>query len=125
MNIWTGIVRVVADAEQRYSQSGSAVCTVRLVADSGYGDKKKPLWMRGVLFGKRAEGGLAQLLTKGQQLSVCGELSMNEWENKDGQKQQSLELTMEKVTLVGGKNEYRPQHSTGDDVPMDDGSVPF
>ena len=67
MNNWNGTVRIGADAETRYMQSGTAICSIRMVADSGYGEHKKPLWLTGKLIGKRAEGGLVQYLIKGQQ----------------------------------------------------------
>lgn len=131
MNVWTGTVRITADAETRYSQGGAAICTVRLVADSGYGDKKKPLWMRGVIFGKRAEGGLVPYLVKGQQLAVSGEISMNEWENSDGIKQQSLEIKLAEIELIGGKRDNSAQGSGSNyrdgfaDPPMTGDDVPF
>lgn len=125
MNVWTGTARVVANAETRYAANGSAVCTVRLVADSGYGDRRKPLWMRGVLFGKRAEGGLVELLVKGQQLAISGELSMNEWENKDGIKQQSLEINLANVDLVGGRNGGESHVPDPPSAGGFDDSVPF
>lgn len=124
MNIWTGTVRVVADAEVKHTTSGSTVCNVRLVADSGFGDKAKPLWMRGAIFGKRAEGGLIPYLVKGQKLAVSGELSMNEWANADGIKQQSLEIRLDSIDLVGSK----PAQSGGEwssPAPSGDDSIPF
>lgn len=124
MNIWTGTVRVVADAEVRTTASGTTVCTIRLVADSGFGDKKKPLWMRGAIFGKRAEGGLIPYLIKGQQLAVSGELSMNEWANADGIKQQSLEIRLDSIDLVGSKPAQSGGEMSGPAPTMDD-SIPF
>ena len=130
MNIFTCTCRVVADAETRYTQGGAAICNVRLVADSGYGERKKPLWINGALFGKRAEGGLVPLLVKGQQLAVSGELSMREWENKDGIKVQSLELNIATIDLIGSKQGDAGSGSSGhggmqEPPPMGDDQVPF
>ena len=128
MNVWTGTVRIVADGETRFTGSGTAICSIRLVADSGYGEHKKPLWLTGKLIGKRAEGGLVQYLIKGQRLAVSGELSMDEWEDKNGQKRQTLVLLINTIDLIGGRSQqggvehdtgtFQPPPPMGDDTPF-------
>lgn len=127
MNVWTGSVRVVTDCEVRYGQSGKAVASVRLVADSGFGDNKKPLWVTGVFFGKRAEGGLPGMLEKGKQAIVSGEISMKEWEDKNGNKQKSLEIMLDKIELVGGQRQGGGQAGgdQGFEAPPMESDIPF
>ena len=93
------------DAEVKHLSSGSAVLTVTVANNVGYGDKQKTNWVRVTLFGKRAEGNLSGLLIKGQQVFVSGELTLNEYQTKDGSTKSNLEVNANIIDLVGGKRE--------------------
>ena len=120
------------NAEVRYLQSGAAVLTVSVANNTGYGDRKKTAWFRVSVFGKRAEGEFKTFLTKGQQVYVSGELSVQEYE-KDGQTKYSLEVLANILDLVGGKKD-QPQatpsqpkssgYAPKDNFDFDD-SIPF
>lgn len=96
--IFTG--RIGNDAEIRYTKDGSAVCSFSVANDIGCGDKKQTQWIRVNIFGRLAESGLVQYLTKGQEVFVSGELKLNEYESKD-EKRASLEVAANVVNLVG------------------------
>ena len=102
MNIFNCTARLGKDAEVRVTKSGTSVCSFTGAVDAGYGDNKKTVWVSFVLFGKRAEGNLPQYLTKGTQVAISGELSMDEWE-KDGQKNKMLKCAVQSLDLIGGK----------------------
>jgi len=104
-NIFTCAATVVRDAEVRYLPSGAAVLNVTVANNIGYGERKKTLFIRCALFGKRAEGQLKDYLMKGQQVMVSGELSENEYQGNDGTTKKSLELIANIIELVGGKRE--------------------
>ena len=126
MNLFTCTARLGKNAEVRRTQSGMAVCSFTGAVDSGYGDNKKTTWVNFVLFGKRAEGNLPQYLTKGAQIAVSGELSMDEWE-KDGQKNKMLKCAVQSLDLIGGREE-RSAPSQSKPAPQDDFedlSIPF
>ena len=93
------------DAEVKHLSSGSAVLTVTVANNVGYGEKQKTNWVRVTLFGKRAEGNLSGLLIKGQQVFVSGELILNEYQTKDGSTKSNLEVNANIIDLVGGKRE--------------------
>ena len=115
MNVFTATGRLGRDVEVRTTQSGTTVANLAIAVDAGYGDNKKTLWVRGALFGKRAEGGLIQYLTKGQQIAVSGELSMSSFQKQDGTPGQSLEMRITEIDLIGGGQQqgqqggYQPQ----------------
>ncbi len=118
MNVFTATGRLGRDAEVRVTQSGTTVANLAIAVDAGYGDNKKTLWVRGALFGKRAEGGLVQYLTKGQQVAVSGELSMSSFQKQDGTPGQSLDMRITDIDLIGGSGQqqgqqggYQPQQS--------------
>lgn len=130
-NIFSAVCTVTRDAEVRYLPSGAAILNVNLANNQGFGDKQKAMFIRVALFGKRAEGHLKDYLVKGQQVFVSGELSLNEYQAKDGTTRTSLELNANVVDLVGGRRSEpsAPQQSApannsagGDDF---DDDIPF
>jgi len=98
------------DAEVRHTQGGLAIASFPVAVSSGYGDNKSTTWVRCSLFGKRAEGGLIQYLTKGAQVAVSGELRENEYQNQQGETKKNIEVRVNDVTLVGGnQGQQKPQ----------------
>lgn len=119
MNIGIFTGRLSKDAEVRQSKTGTAMCNLNISVDTGWGDNKKTLWIRGVIFGRKAESGLVQYLVKGQEVGIRGELSMNEWTNAEGQVKSSLECVIENIELIGGKRSGgQSAPSMGEDVPF-------
>ncbi|MDP3932615.1 MAG: single-stranded DNA-binding protein, partial [Methylococcaceae bacterium] len=89
------------------------VLNVRVANNVGFGDKQQTLWIRVAVWGKRAEGQLANYLKKGQQVFVSGELSQSEYRANDGSTKTSLELNANILDLVGkrGDSGVQPQQS--------------
>jgi single-strand DNA-binding protein len=108
MNIFNCTARLGRDAEVRVTQGGLSICQFTGAVDAGYGDKKKTVWIRFSLFGKRAEGQLPSYLTKGTQVAVSGELSTSEWTDKEGNQKFALECNVQGLDLIGGKQESAP-----------------
>jgi single-strand DNA-binding protein len=93
------------DAEVKVTQSGMSVCSFSVAVKSGYGDKEKTTWANCALFGKRAEGQLPQYLTKGAQVCISGQLTLDEWKGDDGTTQKTLKVNVDDLDLIGGKPE--------------------
>ena len=108
MNIFTCVARLGRDAEVRVTQGGLSICQFTGAVDAGYGDKKKTVWVRFALFGKRAEGQLPSYLTKGTQVAISGELSTNEWTDKEGNQKFALECNVQNLDLIGGRQDQQP-----------------
>lgn len=102
MNVFTGIGRIGRDAEVRYTPNQIAVATWPVGIDVGYGDNKQTLWLECSIFGKRAEGGLIDHLTKGKQIGVTGEIGVREWDKNDGSKGHKVTLRVNDVKLLDG-----------------------
>jgi single-strand DNA-binding protein len=102
MNIISITGNVTRDAETRYLPKGDAVANFS-VADNQGKDKQAIFW-NCQLFGKRAEA-LAQYLTKGQPVTVSGEVTEREWDDKDGNKRKTMEVRVVNVALQGGKKD--------------------
>lgn len=121
------------DAEQRFLPNGDAVASFS-VADS-QGKDKPTIWWSCSLFGKRAEA-LAQYLTKGQSVTVSGNVTQREYTDKDGNKRTAMDVRVNDIALQGGKRDETPRQAAPAPTPrqaaqpssgfadMDD-SIPF
>jgi single-strand DNA-binding protein len=99
------------DAEQKFLSNGTAVLSFSVAVKSGFGDKEKTTWVSCGLFGKRAEGALAQYLVKGAQVLISGEAFLDEWE-KDGVTNKMLKVNVDKLDLIGGRSDSAPQQAS-------------
>lgn len=131
MNVFSFTGNIGSDAVTRYTQSGTAIASFSVAVKSGYGKSEQTIWIGCNIWGKRAEGGLIQHLTKGQQVAVTGELSTREYDRKDGTKGFAVEVNVADITLVGGRDDSQPrqqsqqqprQQAPADDFDMD---IPF
>ena len=104
-NVFSCTGTVGRDAEVRYLPSGQAVLNVSVANNIGYGDKQQTIWLRVVVWGKRAEGELKNYLLKGQQVFVSGELATSEFTKNDGTKGFALEINAHILDLVGKKSD--------------------
>lgn len=124
MNIWAFIGRVGRDAELKYTPNGKAVLSFPVAVDSGYGDRKVTTWPRVQVWDKRAEA-LANHIAKGDKIGVVGELSLREYQGKEG-KAFSLEVRATDITLIGGAKEKPAKQAAGIEVdPFIDSDCPF
>ena len=107
MNVFTCTARLGRDAEVRVTKGGTSVCSFTGAVDSGYGDKKTTTWVQFALFGKRAEGSLPEYLVKGAQVAISGEISADEYQDKEGNNRFSLRCIVGSLDLIG-KQESKP-----------------
>lgn len=115
MNVWTFTGRIGKDCETRFTPKGDAVTSFSVAVTSGYGEKETTTWARLSMFGKRGEA-VAPYLLKGTQIAVSGELTNREYTDKDGNKRQSLEVRVNDLTLLGGKNDGARETGSGQSI---------
>ena len=75
--------RLGRDAELRSTRDGKAVCNFSVAVDVRRGQEKSTTWVECTIWEKRAEA-LAQYLTKGTAVAVAGELSVRQYDKRDG-----------------------------------------
>lgn len=92
-----------SDAEVRYTADQKAITSWSVALRSGFGKSEKTSWVRCTLFGDRGVK-LAEYLKKGTQVAVSGELSLNEYTNKQGESKASLECNVNNLTLIGKRD---------------------
>lgn len=95
---------LAADPEMRFTKDGTAVTSFRIAAQPRKRDKAgewidgDPTWIS-VSAWKRAAEAAAEL-KKGQRVMVSGRVETRAWEDKDGNRRESLELTTDEVSVV-------------------------
>ena len=102
MNSITIAGRIGRDIEIRHTHSGDPVGTFTVADDQGR--DKQTIWWRCQLWGKRAES-LGPYLTKGQAVTVSGEITEREYTDKDGQQRKAQEVRVNNVALQGGRQD--------------------
>ncbi len=103
MNNWNFTGNIGKDCETRHTPSGDAVVSFSVAVKSGYGDKAVTSWANCQMWGKRGEA-VAQYLTKGQLVGVCGEVTLRPWKDKEGNERQSLDVRVNDLTLLGARS---------------------
>lgn len=94
------------DCEVRYTAGGIAVANFSIATTETWKDKngarqEKTEWHHVVLWGKVAEA-LHEFLVKGKQIYVEGRLRTREWEDKQGAKRHTTEVSADNIVLLGG-----------------------
>ena len=77
------------------------------VADS-QGKEKPTLWWNCQMWGKRATT-LQQYMTKGQKVTVSGNIQMREYTDKNGDKKTAMDVRVNDVALQGGGEQQARQ----------------
>jgi|TARA_B110000438_G_scaffold60007_1_gene60177 single-strand DNA-binding protein len=103
--------RLTRDAEARFIPSGTAVLSFSVANNTGFGDNQKTHYFDCSIFGKRAEGKLKDYMLKGQQVVVEGEISLNQYQKKDGTGGASLNVFVNNVELMGSNQQAGAQPS--------------
>ena len=102
--------------------------------ESGYSDYKKTTWVEVKLFGKKGTGephGMVQHLHKGRFVVASGEMTLETWDGKDGEKRSKVSMVPNafKVGPRSGEasasptSQNTPEPPQVHDIPDDD--IPF
>ena len=118
--------------ELRYTPTGTAVADLRIAVNRNYttqgGEKREETcFLTVVVWGKQAESS-SEYLDKGSPVMIEGRLQTRDWETKDGQKRNVVEVVAERVQFMGrGKAAAGvPAVSEAVETPNDgDDEVPF
>lgn len=105
LNVWVFAGNLGRDAEQRHTANGDSVVSFSVAVKSGYGDNEATTWPKCTIWGKRGES-VFPYLKKGQLVGISGEVTMREYDKKDGSgKGYSLEVKVNDLTLLGKKGD--------------------
>jgi single-strand DNA-binding protein len=97
------------DPELRHTQSGMAVCSLRLAVNTRRKDETgqwvdKPNYFDITVWGNQGER-CAQYLSKGRPVAIDGRLEWREWETPEGNKRQAVDVVADSVQFLGSRGE--------------------
>ena len=97
------------DPELRHTQSGMAVCSLRLAVNTRRKDETgqwvdKPNYFDITVWGNQGER-CAQYLSKGRPVAIDGRLEWREWETPEGNKRQAVDVVADTVQFLGSRGE--------------------
>ena len=128
----TNINRVVLtgnltrDPELRSLPSGMSVCSLRIASNTrrktSNGWVDKPNYFDVTVWGAQGEN-CANYLAKGRPVAIDGRLEWREWEDKQGNKRQSVDIIADSVQFLGSREggENGGRFTPQSDVPADTG----
>lgn len=92
------------DPELRYTPQGTAVVTLRIAVNTPFKDKsgqlqKDTCFVNVIAWGRIAEN-CNQYLQKGRQILVDGRLQSRSWQDKDGNKRNTIEVRALRVQFM-------------------------
>ncbi len=111
----TNINRVIitgnltADPELRSLPSGTSVCKLRVACNTRRKDNStgewvdKPNYFDVTIWGRQGENA-AQYLSKGRPVAVDGRLDWREYQDKDGNKREAIEIVADRVQFLGSRD---------------------
>jgi single-strand DNA-binding protein len=128
----TNINRVVMtgnltrDPELRNTGSGTAVCSLRIACNTRRRDASgewtdKPNYFDVTVWGAQGEN-CATYLEKGRPVAIDGRLEWREWQDKEGNKRQSVDIIADSVQFLGSRSdagENGQRFAQQSDVPAD------
>jgi len=95
------------DPELRSTPGGTSVCKLRVAVNSrrkeGQEWVDKPNFFDVTVWGAQGEN-CANYLSKGRPVAVEGRLDWREWEDKEGNKRQSVEVIANSVQFLGSRD---------------------
>jgi single-strand DNA-binding protein len=125
----TNINRVVItgnltrDPELRSTPGGTSVCSLRVAVNSRRKDESgnwadKPNYFDVTVWGAQGEN-CAQYLAKGRPVAVDGRLNWREWEDKEGNKRQSVDIIADSVQFLGSRDAPQGNGAVESDLQAD------
>ena len=96
--------RLVEDPVLRHTQSDIAVASFRVAWSEKYNETETKLFLSCSAWRGIGEA-IAKYFTKGKEIIVVGKLSTRNYEDKDGQKRSSTELTVSEFSFCGKKED--------------------
>ena len=126
------------DPELRYTANGQPVANFTLATTESWTNKsgereQRTEWHRIVTWGRLAEI-CGEHLNKGKQVYVEGRLQTREWEDREGNKRKTTEVTANQVLMLGRRGDGpggpssppdAPEDSPPDASPDDSDDIPF
>ena len=96
------------DPELRHTSSGTAICKLRIAVNTRRKDGSgqwidKPNYFDVTVWGAQGEN-CSNYLSKGRPVALDGRLEWREWDDKEGNKRQAVEVIADSVQFLGSRD---------------------
>ena len=118
MNKAVIVGRLVRDPDVRALNDGKTVSKFTVAVDRRFKNKngeKEADFIQVVTFGKPAEF-VAEYVKKGNMVSVAGRITTGSYDNKEGKKVYTTEITADEVNSIGSKKDNQAADTNIDSV---------
>ena len=124
--------RLTKDVELRHTQSGKSVASFTIAWSEKFQDQERKLFLPCVAWGGTGEF-ISKWFNKGEQIIVEGRLTTRDWTDSNGNKRQTIELTVIEAHFAGKKDTHTEPSAPivecdepeFEEITMDDGDLPF
>jgi single-strand DNA-binding protein len=109
MNVVVVTGNLTRDPELRSTSGGTSICKLRVAVNSRRKDGQsgewvdKPNYFDVTVWGAQGEN-CANYLAKGRPVAIEGRLDWREWEDKEGNKRQTVEIIANSVQFLGSRD---------------------
>jgi single-strand DNA-binding protein len=90
------------DPDIRYTTSGTAVANFSIATSEKRKDEKHTEWHKIVAFGRQAEV-IGEYCKKGDKIAIEGRIQTRDWEDRDGARRRTTEISLDRFEFVGSK----------------------
>jgi single-strand DNA-binding protein len=100
---------LTSDPELRSTQGGTSICKLRVAVNTQRKDGQSGEWVEKAnyfdvtVWGAQGEN-CANYLSKGRPVAINGRLDWREWEDKEGNKRQGVEIIANTVQFLGSRD---------------------
>lgn len=126
LNVVALVGRITADPELRSTPNGTNVCAFCIAVDEG--KDKEASFFDCVAWRHTAEF-ISKYFQKGSAIAISGSLHQRRWDDKEGRKRSTVEITVSEASFAGSKEkaEQAPARTGGDFAVIDEGEedLPF
>ena len=109
------------DPELSYTTNQTAICKFGLAVNHKFGEREEVCFVDVTAWGKQAEA-VQKYCRKGDALLVEGRLTLDRWQDKQGQNRSKHSITMSAMTFMGkgvDRPEAKPRPTESDFAPFD------
>ena len=127
--------RMTKDAELKYTQSGTAVCSFSLAVNRRYKDQagNYPVDFINCQAWRQTAEFISKYFSKGRMIAVCGSIQTRTWDDQNGKRHYATEVLVEEAYFCGEKvenntadnrnelpfaDEFTPYDDAEDDLPF-------
>ena len=119
LNVAIIMGRLTADPELKSTGSGIPVCTFRVAVDrrfKGQNEERQADFINVVAWRQTAEF-VSRYFRKGSMIAVQGSIQVRNYEDKNGNRREAVEVVADNVSFTGNKSESGGSYSR-EDIPL-------